>query len=229
MGRGIPVTHRPSILLLMISGACALITRAGLLVSAAVLLLAACGSAGSSAGQQASGQPSSALVSSPSVSSPSATTGVAGLRPCRTSQLRVTVGTTGGAAAGTSYLPLDFTNVSGRSCILSGYPRVSFVMGSPGRQVGDAGADDINFGPVTVTVASGASAHAWLGIAAVGNYPPSQCAPVTARRLRVYPPGQSSPLYAGIKAWACSKNISNSSPLLITPVRSGPGIAGRIP
>jgi hypothetical protein len=38
----------------------------------------------------------------------------------------------GGAAAGSVYIPIDFTNTSGSACTMEGYPGVSFVRGPSG-------------------------------------------------------------------------------------------------
>src|SRR6266704_2148636 len=45
----------------------------------------------------------------------------------------------GGAAAGSTYVPIDFTNTSGSACTLNGYPGVSFVRSPTGGQLGDPG------------------------------------------------------------------------------------------
>jgi hypothetical protein len=149
---------------------------------------------------------------------------------CPTSALRVTVTRTrGGAAAGTSYVPLDFTNTSGHGCDMYGFPGVSFVAGRPGRQIGAAAARQTTFGPETVRLASGATAHAWLGIADPGNFAPSACHQVTAHWLKIYPPDQFSALYARFTAAVCAKKVSGSAPLTILPVRPGAGAPGTVP
>ena len=149
---------------------------------------------------------------------------------CPASALRVMVTRTrGGAAAGTSYVPLDFTNTSGHSCDMYGFPGVSFVTGHPGRQIGEAASRQATFGPETVTLASGATAHAWLGIANAGNFSPSACGQVTAHWLKIYPPDQFTALYARFTAQACSKKISGSTQLMILPIRPGAGSPGSVP
>ena len=83
---------------------------------------------------------------------------------CPSSALRVTVNKTrGGAAAGTSYVALDFTNTSGHSCHMFGFPGVSFVTGNPGSQIGAAASRQKTFGPENVTLASGAVAARLAG------------------------------------------------------------------
>ena len=59
--------------------------------------------------------------------------------PCATSGLEVWLGLgVGGAAAGSTYYPMEFTNVTGRTCHLFGFPGVSAIYdghqaGSPAR------------------------------------------------------------------------------------------------
>jgi hypothetical protein len=53
----------------------------------------------------------------------SAASGTAGLALCQPSSLQVTVNASqAGGAAGSTYLPVDFTNTSGSPCGLYGYP-----------------------------------------------------------------------------------------------------------
>jgi hypothetical protein len=137
--------------------------------------------------------------------------------------------TRGGAAAGTNYVALDFTNTSGHSCDMYGFPGVSFVTGQQGSQIGAAASRQTTFGPETVTLASGATAHAWLGVVDAGNFSPSACGLVTAHWLKIYPPDQFTALYVRFTAQACSKKVKGSDPLIILPVRPGAGTPGRVP
>jgi hypothetical protein len=204
----------------------------------AAALLAACGSQGAHSSSAAAGRttPSgpSAAPSSPSDSpSSQATVHTQPRMPatqCPTSALRATVNKTrGGAAAGTNYVPLDFTNTSSHSCDMYGFPGVSFVTGHPGSQIGAAATRQTTFGPETVTLASGATAHAWLGVVDAGNFSPSACGLVTAHWLKIYPPDQYTALYARFTAPACSKKVKGSDPLIILPIRPGAGAPGRVP
>ena len=204
----------------------------------AAALLAACGS---QPGHSAAAASSPARTPSPSVA-PSSPTPSPSSKPtvhtepmipatqCPSSALRVTVNKTrGGAAAGTSYVALDFTNTSGHSCHMFGFPGVSFVTGNPGSQIGAAASRQTTFGPENVTLASGAVAHAWLGVVNAGNFSPSACGPVTAHWLKVYPPDQFTALYTRFTAQVCSKKVSTGTPLIILPIRPGPGAPGRVP
>ena len=156
--------------------------------------------------------------------------GIAGLPACRSASLQVTVNASqAGGAAGSTYYPVDFTNTSSSACSLYGYPSVSFVTAdsSAGRQLGAAAQENPGFGKVTVNLAVGRVAHAWLQVAEAGNYPAATCQPVTAHWLRVFAPGETEALYVNHAFNACS---SASAPLLtVMPVRSGQGVQGTTP
>jgi len=151
------------------------------------------------------------------------TTAIAGPPPlaqCSTAALRTSVGSANGAA-GSIYYPLDFTNISGVTCGMYGFPGVSFVAGPKGGQIGGAAIRDPAFGPSLVTLAPGQVAHASVQVVVAQNYPTSVCKPVTAHWLRVYPPGQYAPLYAGLTAVTCTGSIPSGSTLGIYVVRPG--------
>jgi hypothetical protein len=159
-----------------------------------------------------------------------AASGTAGLALCQPSSLQVTVNASqAGGAAGSTYLPVDFTNTSSSPCGLYGYPGMSFVTAGDGTgsQIGAAAQQNPSFGKVPVRLAAGAAAHAWLQVTEAGNYPSATCQPVRAHWLRVYAPGETRALYVSHAFDACS---SNSAPLLtVMPVRSGQGIQGTTP
>jgi len=127
------------------------------------------------------------------------------LPACASSGLVVWLNTeSGGAAAGSTYYKLEFTNLSGRTCTLRGYPGVSAVdlgglqLGSP------AGRNPMR--PVrTITLSPGASADAVLQIADAYNYPPATCHRKLAAGLRVYPPNQTQAKPVPFPFVACSR------------------------
>jgi hypothetical protein len=130
--------------------------------------------------------------------------------PCATPGLDVWLNTQGKAALGTAFYNLEFTNLSGSSCTLNGYPAISAVT-LTGTPLGN-GSVPSGGTPHTVTLADGATAHARLGIAEAANFPPAQCHPVTAAGLRVHPPGQTKSKVAPFPFAACSK----SGPIYLT-------------
>ncbi|HEY2239208.1 MAG TPA: DUF4232 domain-containing protein [Streptosporangiaceae bacterium] len=222
----------------------AVAARRGIAVSslvAAAALAAGCGSSGN--GQSASSVPPSAAASSqspsgavssaapagsPAVAPTSKSTGASGLAACDTANLSVSLkANTGGGAAGSTYIPLEFTNTSGSACALYGYPGVSFVTGQNGSQIGAPAKRSGSFANVTVTVASHATAHAWLQVAEAGNYPASSCHAVSAHFLKVYPPGNTAPAYVSYSDQTCSS--AKVATMTIDPVRTGPAQQGQLP
>ncbi len=144
-----------------------------------------------------------APATSPAPLTPAATP--AGPAGCLTTALTASLGP-GSGAAGSSYYPIEFTNVSGTTCSLYVYPGVSFLAAS-GAQVGAAAAEDPTYPRTLVTLTPGSTVHAELRITDGQNYPPSTCDPVTAHQLRIFPPGQTRALTIDRTAMACS-NIS---------------------
>ena len=103
------------------------------------------------------------------------------------------------SAAITRY-PLDFTNVSGASCTLAGYPEVAAYRGN-GVQVGAAAGDDLSAAARRVLLAPGQTAHATLD----ASVPTARCGPVHAAGLRVVTPGQAAARYVRRPLTACDR------------------------
>ena len=192
-----------------------------------VALLAACGPKTQGTGGSGSASPhvSSAASASASATSPNpAVSTSASVTGCATSALKVAVNTSKpGAAAGSVYYPVDFTNTSASTCTLFGYPGVSFVTGPSGTLMGRAATRNPVKPAATVTLAPGQVAHATLQVAAAGNYSPAQCKPVTAHWLRVFPPNQTAALDVHFTTQACSARLPHGvgSQLSTTVVQPG--------
>jgi len=129
---------------------------------------------------------------------------------CATPRLRISVGTgagtgtstgtsTGASAPRVTRYRLDFTNVSGVTCTLSGYPEVAAYRGD-GAQIGNEAGRDTSVAARHIVLAPGASAHAAI-TASVSRGP---CRPVDAAGLRVVPPGQKAASYIRHTLRACS-------------------------
>lgn len=131
-----------------------------------------------------------------------------------------------GVAAGSYYVPLEFTNTSGQACALTGYPAVAFTSGSAGQQIGTEAAVDRSVRASAVRLAPGATAHAWLQVASAANYPASKCHPVTAAGLRVVVPGSESASYLPHPVPACKTAVQGSEILTVHPVQPGPARRG---
>lgn len=212
---------------------------APLVLTAAAMasLLAACASASAppagstpthGAASSQTQQPGTA--GSASAAAASSAPGLNGLAVCQSASLQVTVNTSqAGAAAGSTYIPVDFTNTSSSACGMYGYPGVSFVTAGSGAgtQVGAAAQENPAFGKLTVRLDPGGVAHAWLQVASAGNFPPQTCGPQTVNWLKVFPPDQTVAIYVNHSFDACAKT---STPLLfVMPVRTGQGVRGVTP
>src|SRR5215471_11519371 len=189
-------------------------------VACAALLAAACGSIGApSAGATATVTVTPTQQGTSSAGTPSASTPAAAATPgpCSTAGLRVTLAQES-AAAGHFYRTLDFTNISGASCTLFGYPGVSFVAGVGGQQIG-AAASRSPASKRLIVLAPGKKAHALVNLLDVLNFPPSKCAATNAHWIKVYPPNQFSATYVRWSAMVCSK--SETVYVSVAPVRQG--------
>jgi len=124
---------------------------------------------------------------------------------CATQGIVVWLNTqSGGAAAGSTYYTLEFTNLSGRACTLHGYPGVSAV-DLRGRRLGSAAGRNPTHRPRTITLAPGASATALLRIADAYNYPAATCQRMNAAGLRVDLPDQAEAKTVPFPFLACSR------------------------
>jgi hypothetical protein len=111
----------------------------------------------------------------------------------------------GNGAAGTIFYPLEFTNLSGHTCSLFGFPGVSAV-DQHGKQLGSSANWEHTTSPHTVVLAPGATAHTMLAYHDVAVTTEAGCGPVkTAALLKVYPPGKHSATYAAFDFLSCSR------------------------
>jgi hypothetical protein len=110
-----------------------------------------------------------------------------------------------------------FTNISTATCSLRGYPGASFVDGS-GQQLGSPATRSQGEPVRRVILASGAKAHALVGIPETENFSKSDCEPQQAAGIRVYPPDQTMSLIAKVKLTVCTTKKAQS---LVQPIRPG--------
>ena len=181
------------------------------------LLAAACGSSGTATPTKTvtvtltPSAASSAPVPVPVSPAPS------GLAQCATTDLKLTIGASQGAA-GTSYYPLDFTNESSSACTMYGYPGVSFVTGAHGSQIGAPAAREPGIALTLITLAPGAVANAILAVSNV--LASTSCKhPVTVNWLKVYPPDQYSALFVRLSRQGCADK--SLVIMRVRPVRLG--------
>lgn len=126
-----------------------------------------------------------------------------------------------GVAAGTSYLPVNFTNTSGSACSLSGFPEVAFAARATGQRIGGTAAADRSITAPRVLLAPGRTAHVWLRLVSVANLPAATCRPVTAAGLRIALSGQTTHVFLAFPATTCSKPVPNTAVLDVEPFQAG--------
>jgi uncharacterized protein DUF4232 len=198
----------------------------------AVMLVAACGAthsppaatptAGTAGSATAGASDSATPTASVRATAPGGSPAAPAVAACGNSTLRPSLAPMG-AAAGTTYYALRLTNVSASSCTLYGYPGVSFLSGIAGRQIGSAALRNPVYPATTVVLAVNGTANATLGVAEAVNYPASRCRPTAAHALRIYPPGQTVPLYITQTFAACSADVTV---LTVSTMRAGAGGQG---
>ncbi|WP_216212832.1 DUF4232 domain-containing protein [Amycolatopsis aidingensis] len=143
---------------------------------------------------------------------------------CRSNELKLSIGK-GEGAAGTVYRPVQFTNTSDRTCVLHGFPGISYVAGDDGHQVGPAAYRDGEKG-APVNLAPGEIAHAPVGFVQVRNYAPEDCKPVQVRGLRVYPPQETESMFIEYEGTGCSSDKIPGHQLVVRTIQPGPGGRG---
>jgi len=143
---------------------------------------------------------------------------------CKTPRLEVWLGVgAGGGQAGSILYPLEFTNVSGHTCQLHGFPGVSAEVA--GHQAGSAAGRDHSVPAQTVTLRNGATAHSFVQILDVSAFSPASCNAVTADGLTVYPPGAFTAAQIPFRFRACS--AKGPVFLSVQTVRPRVGVPGR--
>jgi Protein of unknown function (DUF4232) len=206
------------------SASTARVLAAAVVLACSAAFTAACGaSSAPGAAPATTATPTVSPGTASPASSPTTTAQAGSVPPCAASALKVTVATVpGGAAAGSSYYPIQFANVSGASCTLYGYPGVSFVTAQGGNQIGPAATRNPATAKQLVTLAPGQTVHAELQVVDAANYPPADCGSVTAHWLKIYPPNQTTPAYVGFTAQTCSKPRQILSVQTVQPGLAGP-------
>lgn len=163
---------------------------------------------------------SSSSVSSSSVSSsPGSAESGSGASNCSAAELSLALGAANGAA-GSTELPIEFSNTGSRTCTLDGYPGVSYVAEPGGSQVGSAAVrTGSEMSPVEL--APGATATAMVKAAAVGNYPADQCQPQPVSGLDVYSPNTTEVVYLAYPTTGCATDDASITQLFVQPVSAG--------
>jgi len=199
--------------------------RAGQLAAALIVLIAVAGCSSSSspsaAPSTASSSPPASLPSTAAPVPPSTpqSPAVTGPLACATSSLNVTLGPSSGYAGGV-YQTIVFTNTSGTTCTLFGYPGVSLVSAPPYKQIGLAAQRASTVPVKLITLATGAAANAVLQIVDALNFGSATCSPTQAAFLRIYPPNQTAPVYLADTSEICAQPVQT---LFVSAVQAGAG------
>ena len=185
------------------------------LIALTVLLLTGC-TAGGAPGDAAAGSPSASASTGSAVATPSESESrSAGVQPCATADLKVSLGKQGGAADRASY-PLRLTN-TGDTCTVRGYGVAAFVSGDPGTLIGPPAKEVERRSVRKVVLRKGDRAVATLREADAGDFPRRTCRPTLARGLRVAPPDANESVYVPRSTTAClSEEVQQLS---VTPYR----------
>jgi hypothetical protein len=140
------------------------------------------------------------------------------LPECKANDLKLGVGQ-GDGAAGHTIVPLTFTNVSGTTCAMQGWPGVSFVTGDAGTQVGAPAARMAAKGP-QVNLAPGNVASALVQAANPGVYG-GGCSPTSVRGFRVYAPDDTAAMFVPYQTTGCGN--PSTIQLQVQTVKPGAG------
>jgi hypothetical protein len=134
-----------------------------------------------------------------------------------------------GVAAGSSFVPLEFANVSASPCLLPSYPGVTFASGAGGPAIGLPAVQQDTTAAQAVVLAPGQLAHSWLQIVAPANYPAPRCHPVTAQGLLVSLTSSGPVSFVADPGPACAQPPPGSAVLSVFPVRAGQPQRGTLP
>jgi hypothetical protein len=149
-----------------------------------------------------------ALLATAVIAAPAANAAKA--KPCSSSGLVIWAGEEfGGGAAGSIGYRIEFTNLSGKACTLTGYPSVSAV-NLKGKRLGAAATHGAGNKLGPLTLAPDDSAVATLRIAEALNFPKNKCKPTTAAGLRVSVPGGSGAKIAPLAFETCASAKSKT-------------------
>jgi hypothetical protein len=141
-------------------------------------------------------------------------TKAAGPTTCQAGQLKVKLAEDpGGGAAGSTYSHLTFTNVGSATCLMTGWPGVSYVGGGNGTQIGSPA--DRTGSATVISLKPGAVAAAQLKESAAGNFG-ADCNIKPADGLRVYSPNTKAAVFVAHTVEACaspSKHLMTIGPV----------------
>lgn len=154
--------------------------------------------------------PAAALASSSSPSHPATPR-------CTAAHTYVWLALSPNGALGTTYYPIEFSNIGSTKCVLYGYPGVS-GLSKYRHQLGKP-AGRITLSHHNVTLRPGQTAHAFLAI--VTNGAIAGCHNATGAALKVYPPNQKGAQYVENFTFpACTNKVY----MHVLPMMAGIGV-----
>lgn len=202
-----------------------------LLIGCAVLLLLAAGCAKRMSGLPESGglppmtttTTTRTAPATPAPGTPSSTRPTQPARPavCTVGDLTVSLGASEGTA-GTMYRALVFANSGDRTCVIQGFPGVSYVAGDDGHQVGEAATRSGTKG-AAVSLKPGATAAAPVGFRDIMAFDPAVCGTTDVRGLRVYPPHERKAEFVPFTTKGCTNAVPGGQ-LTVATVHAGSGL-----
>jgi hypothetical protein len=141
---------------------------------------------------------------------------------CKAPSLKLSFGG-GDAGMSQQYRVLRFTNVGSRSCVIVGFPGVSYVAGAGGTQVGAPAVRDGKIG-AQVTLAPGAVASTVIHSVDPGVFDPNACQPTAVRGYRVYAPDDTAAMFIPLSGQAQGCAGTTPDPQLsVVTIKPGPG------
>ena len=129
-----------------------------------------------------------------------------GAPACTHADLHVTVHPRG-AAAGSIYVALRYTNVTDHACRTGGYGGLSFVGHGDGTQLGSPAVRAPGTPVRSFVLRPGQRATSLVQIADALNFPRRECRPTRADGFRVYVPNSRVSQFVAYRTLACAKPL----------------------
>lgn len=202
---------------LIIVGSIAAVVIVGLIVALVIAVAGKNSPAPAPSSPTASASASASPSPTPSATPTPTPTQTADAGTCSVDELTLSLGQSNGGA-GSTVVPIVFTNTGTRDCQLEGFPGVSLVGDEDGTQIGAAAAEDSSVPIEVFTLAPNDSVQALVTVTNASNY--DTCGSETADGFRVYPPHSFDAVFVPTTDYAPC--VDESVTLMrTTPVQAG--------